>query len=113
MLTTAENVARKHGLSTAEQHEVVLHREARSTPRRRPTTRPSCAASRPLPFEVPAPGYRKTLTTLAGDEGVTSTVEGLAALKPVAPGGSVTLRRPDASGRRQRRARRDDARTRA
>src|SRR5690606_6752175 len=44
-----------------------------------------------LPFEVPAAGYKKTAAVLAGDEGVSrSTAEGLAALKPVQPGGSVT-----------------------
>jgi acetyl-CoA acetyltransferase len=44
-----------------------------------------------LPFEVPAPGYRKTAATLEGDEGISrSTPEGLAALKPVTPGGTVT-----------------------
>ena len=44
-----------------------------------------------LPFEVPAPGYKKTMTTLQGDDGISrSTAEGLAALKPVTPGGTVT-----------------------
>ena len=28
MLATAENVAKRHGITTAEQHEVVLRREA-------------------------------------------------------------------------------------
>jgi len=91
MVTTAENVAKKHGISTAEQHEVVLRREAQyadaladnSAFLRRFMT---------LPFEVPAPGYKKTATTIEGDEGITrSTPEGLAALKPVVPGGTVTF----------------------
>lgn len=90
MLATAENVAARHGIGTAEQHDLVLRREAQyadaladgSAFLRRFMT---------LPFEVPAPGYRKTAATLEGDEGVSrSTPEGLAALKPVQPGGTVT-----------------------
>jgi acetyl-CoA acetyltransferase len=90
MLATAENVARKHGISTAEQHEVVLAREAQYT---QALGDDAAFLKRfiTLPFAVPAPGYKKTLTTLAGDEGIShSTAEGLAALKPVAPGGTVT-----------------------
>ncbi len=90
MLKTAENVAAKHGISTAQQHEVVLRREQQyhqaladgaSFLKRFMT----------LPFEVPAPNFKKTVGTLEGDEGVsTSTPEGLAKLKPVAEGGTVT-----------------------
>ncbi|MBK6863533.1 MAG: thiolase family protein [Ideonella sp.] len=90
MLATAENVARKHGISTAEQHEVVLAREAQYA---QALGDDAAFLKRfiTLPFAVPAPGYKKTLTTLAGDEGIShSTAEGLAALKPVAPGGTVT-----------------------
>jgi acetyl-CoA acetyltransferase len=44
-----------------------------------------------LPFEVPDPAYRKTVGTIAGDEGINfSTAEGLAKLKPVLEGGTVT-----------------------
>lgn len=91
MVTTAENVARKHGFSSAEQHEVVLVREAQyadalaagSAFLRRFMT---------LPFEVPSADFRKVLVRLEGDEGLHhSTPEGLAALKPVLPGGSVTF----------------------
>ena len=90
MVDTAENVARKHGIGTAEQHEVVLRREAQY--------RDALAADSAfhkrfmtLPFEVPDPAYRKTVATIAGDEGInTSTREGLAKLKPVQPGGTVT-----------------------
>ena len=90
MLTTAENVAKRHGFSTTEQHEVVLRREAQY---RLALADDSAFLKRfmTLPFEVPAPGFKKTATTMAGDEGVShSTAEGLAALKPVAPGGTVT-----------------------
>ncbi len=90
MLRTAENVAAKHGIGTAEQHEVVLRREAQY--------REALADERAfhkrfmsLPFEVPDPAYRKAAASLAGDEGINfSTVEGLARLKPVIEGSTVT-----------------------
>lgn len=91
MAQTAENVAAKLGITKEEQHEVVLMRTAqyadaiaddRAFQRRYMT----------LPFDVPAPNYKRTQTTLEGDEGVTvSTAEGLAKLKPVVPGGTVTF----------------------
>ena len=90
MLKTAENVAAKHGISTAEQHEVVLRREEQY---RDALADGSAFLKRfmPLPFEVPAPNFRKTIGTLEGDEGINhSTAEGLAKLKPVAEGGTVT-----------------------
>jgi acetyl-CoA acetyltransferase len=91
MLATAENVAARHGISTAEQHEVVLQREAQYA---QALADGSAFLKRfmTLPFEVPAPGYKKMLKPLEGDEGVShSTAEGLAALKPVQPGGTVTF----------------------
>ena len=91
MLQTAENVAQKHGITTAEQHEVVLRREAQY---RMALENDSAFLRRfmSLPFDVPAPGYKKITHTLNGDEGITtSTAEGLARLKPVTPGGSVTF----------------------
>jgi acetyl-CoA acetyltransferase family protein len=90
MIKTAENVAAKHGIGTAEQHEVVLRREAQY--------RDALAGDNAfhkrfmtLPFEVPDPAYRKTAATITGDEGINfSTAEGLAKLRPVLEGGSVT-----------------------
>jgi acetyl-CoA acetyltransferase len=90
MVTTAENVAQKHGIGTAEQHEVVLRREAQY---REAVANDSAFHKRfmTLPFEVPDPAYRKTAVTIAGDEGINfSTAEGLAKLKPVVQGGTVT-----------------------
>ena len=91
MLETAENVARDHGFSTPEQHELVLMREAQY----RTALQDDSAFLRrfmTLPFEVPAANLRKTVATLAGDEGIShSTTEGLAKLQPVRPGGSVTF----------------------
>lgn len=91
MLKTAENVAAKLGISREEQDEVVLLRteqyqaalaDDRAFQRRYMT----------LPFEVPAPNFKKAVGTLEGDEGISlSTREGLAKLKPVLPDGSVTF----------------------
>ena len=90
MLATAENVARKHGIGSTEQHELVLRREAQYAD----ALADDAAFLRrfmTLPFEVPAPGFRKTAAVLQADEGVSrSTADGLAALKPVLAGGSVT-----------------------
>ena len=91
MLATAENVASRHRIGSAEQHEVVLAREAQY---RQALADGAAFLKRfmTLPFEVPAPGFKKVATRLEGDEGVShSTPEGLAALKPVMPGGSVTF----------------------
>jgi acetyl-CoA acetyltransferase len=91
MLTTAENVAKRHGFTTAEQHEVVLRREQQY---RESLSDGAAFLKRfmTLPFEVPAPGFKKIASKLEADEGVSnSTAEGLAALKPVMPGGTVTF----------------------
>jgi acetyl-CoA acetyltransferase len=90
MVATAENVAKKHGIGTAEQHDIVLQREAQY---RAALADDSAFLKRfmTLPFDVPDPAFRKTAVTLAGDEGIHfSTSEGLAKLKPVIEGGSVT-----------------------
>lgn len=91
MINTAENVARKFGITTAEQHEVALARYEQY--------QQACSDDHAfhkrymtLPFEVPDPKFRKTVKTLAGDEGIHPTTrEGLAALKPVLKDGSVTF----------------------
>jgi acetyl-CoA acetyltransferase len=90
MIDTAENVASTYGITTAEQHEVVLRREAQY----RDALADDAAFLRrfmTLPFDVPSADFRRVPATLAGDEGInTSTAEGLARLKPVKPGGTVT-----------------------
>ncbi len=91
MLQTAENVAKKHGIGTAEQHELVLRREAQY---RMALENDSAFLKRymTLPFEVPAPNFKKAAGSMAGDEGISqSTAEGLAKLKPVMLGGCVTF----------------------
>lgn len=90
MVATADNVARRHGFSSEQQHDVVLMRQAQYDQ--------ACADDRAfqkrymtLPFEIPDARFAKTAATLVGDEGLTrSTADGLAKLKPVAPGGTVT-----------------------
>ena len=45
-----------------------------------------------LPFNVPDPSFRKSVGEMEGDEGITfSTAEGLARLRPVVEGGTVTF----------------------
>ncbi len=91
MVATAENVAARFGITTEEQHEVVLHRSAqyqdalangRAFQKRYMAER----------FEVPDARFRKTVATLEGDGGVhPSDPAKIAALKPVVPGGTVTF----------------------
>lgn len=91
MLDTAENVARKYGVSTEEQHEVVLRRyeqyqdalkDDRAFQRRYMT----------LPFSVPKPNWKGEACVMQGDEGIFQTSkEGLAKLKPVREGDTVTF----------------------
>jgi acetyl-CoA acetyltransferase len=91
MVQTAENVAKKHGFTTAQQHEVVLRREAQY----RDATADGAAFLKrfmSLPFEVPSANFKKVAATMAGDEGINhSTPEGLAKLRPVVEGGTVTF----------------------
>jgi acetyl-CoA acetyltransferase len=90
MLHTAENVAAKHQITTAQQHEVVLLREQQY----RDALADNCAFHKRymrLPFDVPDPSFKKTVAKLESDDGIRfSTPEGLAALKPVRDGGTVT-----------------------
>ena len=91
MTQTAENVARRYDIGTAAQHELVLRREAQY--------RSALEAERAfqrrymrLPFPVPGPRFDKVQARIDGDEGIRfSTAEGLATLKPVVDGGTVTF----------------------
>lgn len=90
MLQTGERVARRHGISTAEQNAVTLRRYEQYAQ--------ACADERAfqrrymtLPFELPDAAFAKTVGTLQGDEGIhATTAEGLARLTPVLPDGSIT-----------------------
>jgi len=91
MLDTAENVARKWGITLEEQHQVTLQRYAQYD-RALADDRAFLRRFMTLPFEVPDARFKKTTATLAGDEGIfETTAEGLARLKPVKEGGSVTF----------------------
>lgn len=91
MLQTAENVAAKHGISTQEQHDLVLHRYEQY--------QAACSDQRAfqkrymtLPFAVPKANFKAIAGELVGDEGITETSAAkLAALRPVLPGGTVTF----------------------
>jgi len=91
MINTAENVAIRHKIGTAEQHEVVLRR----TEQYKAALADDHAFQKrymTLPFEVPTANFRKTAKVLDGDEGIMlSTAEGLAKLRPVIKDGSVTF----------------------
>ncbi len=91
MIDTAENVAAKYQISTEEQHDVVLRRHDQYQDalandhafQKRFMT---------LPFEVPDNRFRKTISILSSDEGVAAAnAEGLAKLRPVKAGGSITF----------------------
>ena len=89
MIETAENTAREHGISTEEQHQVVLIRHAQY----QEALKDEAAFHKKFmiaPIEVKPMG-RKVLATVAGDEGIfPTTAEGLARLKPILPDGTVT-----------------------
>ena len=90
MVETAENVARRWQITTAEQHDVV----ARRYEQYRDATADGNAFQKRymrLPLDVPDGKFRKTVATMNGDEGVHETTrEGLASLKPVREDGTVT-----------------------
>ncbi len=91
MTLTAENVATKYKIDTAEQHEVVLCREEQykhalqnhQVFQRRYMT---------LPFDVPDQKFKKMVKKINGDEGFrNSNLDELSSLSPVLEGGSVTF----------------------
>jgi acetyl-CoA acetyltransferase len=91
MINTAENVARRHGITTAEQHDVVLRRFDQY---RDALSDDQAFQKRymELPFAVPDQKFAGTTTILGGDEGIyQTTANALAKLKPVLDGGSVTF----------------------
>jgi len=91
MLVTAENVAKKHQITTEQQHEVVLRRQEQY----QDALADDHAFQKRymnLPFEVPSANFRKTVATMEGDEGVQGpNPEKIATLKPVMEGGTVTF----------------------
>lgn len=89
MIETAENTARQEEISLEEQHEVTLLRYEQY----RKALEDDAAFHRRYmvtPIEVNPTG-RKVVATVTDDEGIyPTTAEGLARLKPVLPGGTVT-----------------------
>jgi acetyl-CoA acetyltransferase family protein len=90
MVETGENVAKEAGISREEQDRLTLLRyeqyqhaldDDRAFQKRYMLS----------PIEVKDPAGRKVLGVVNGDEGVfPTTLEGLAKLKPVLPGGTIT-----------------------
>jgi acetyl-CoA acetyltransferase len=90
MIDTAENVAMRYQITTAEQHAIVLQRYEQY----QGALANDRAFHRRYMVEVPITdaNFRKPTGTLAGDEGVFGiTPENLAKLKPVKPNGTVTF----------------------
>jgi acetyl-CoA acetyltransferase family protein len=90
MVETAENVAREAGITKEEQDEMTLLRYQQYDD----ALKNDSAFLRRymvMPIEVKDARGRKVLATVDGDEGVyPTTAEGLARLKPVIQGGTVT-----------------------
>jgi len=91
MVDTADNVARREGIDTAEQHELTLLRYEQygaALENGRAFQRRYMAEA----FEVPDPRFRKTVAVIEGDRGIHGVdAAKMAALKPVREGGSVTF----------------------
>ncbi|SDP36448.1 acetyl-CoA acetyltransferases [Rhodoferax sp. OV413] len=90
MLQTGENVAARYGISTSEQHEVKLHRYTQY----QQALADDRAFQKRYMVDVPLTDskFRKQTGVLAADEGIfPTTADGLAKLKPVKEGGTVTF----------------------
>jgi acetyl-CoA acetyltransferase family protein len=90
MIETAENVARACGITRAEQDALTLLRYQQY----QEALKDTAAFQRRFmitPIEVRDPAKRTVIAIVTGDEGVfPTTAEGLARLKPVLEGGTVT-----------------------
>jgi acetyl-CoA acetyltransferase family protein len=90
MIETGENVARRFGISTQQQHEVVLQRYAQY--QRALADDRAFQRRYMVDVNITDAGFRKQTGTLAADEGIFHTTpEALARLKPVKPEGTVTF----------------------
>jgi acetyl-CoA acetyltransferase len=90
MLQTGENVAKRYGISTAEQHDLKLRRHEQYLA----ALADDRAFQRRYMVEVPLTdsAFKKQKGVLSADEGIfPTTAEGLAKLKPVMEGGTVTF----------------------
>ena len=90
MLQTGENVAAHFGISTAEQHALKLHRYQQY----QAALADDRAFQKRYMEDVPLSDskFRKQTGVLSTDEGIfPTTAEGLAKLKPIKEGGTVTF----------------------
>ncbi|UWQ96276.1 thiolase family protein [Rhodobacteraceae bacterium M385] len=90
MLQTGENVAAREGISTEEQHDLVVTRRGQYDDA---LADDRAFQRRYMPvLEVPDARFRKTVATLETDEGVEPTdPEKLARLRPVMADGTITF----------------------
>ncbi|MFX1282611.1 MAG: thiolase family protein [Promethearchaeota archaeon] len=88
MIQTAENVAKEAGITRDEQEEMVLLRYKQYNDALKDN---SSFLRRFMISPIEVKSGKKTIATVEGDEGVfPTTSEGLARLKPVLKGGTVT-----------------------
>jgi acetyl-CoA acetyltransferase family protein len=91
MIQTAENVAREAKIEKKEQDEITLMRYEQY----QSALKNDMAFQKRFmitPIEVKDPTGRKTIATVRGDEGIyPTTAEGLAKLRPVLEGGTITF----------------------
>lgn len=90
MVQTAENVAAEAGIDRSEQEELTLLRYSQYQ-QSQADGRAFASRYMVAPIEVKDARGRKVLATVEADEGVfPTTAEGLATLRPVVEGGTVT-----------------------
>ena len=91
MINTAENVARKWNVSTAQQNDIVLRRYEQYQDALADNMR-FLSRFMALPFDVPDSSFRKTTTQIQGDQGTHPTsADKIRKLAPVLESGTVTF----------------------
>jgi acetyl-CoA acetyltransferase family protein len=91
MIETAENVARKYGVTREEQDEITLRRQEQYADALA-DDRAFHRRYMDLPFETPDPRFAKGASQVDGDQGIQPPdAAKLRALKPVRDGGTVTF----------------------
>ena len=91
MVDTADNVARRDGIETSEQHDLVLHRHTQYA-QALENDRAFQLRYMPTEIAIPDAGFRKAIGSLTADEGVyPANPAKMAGLKPVKPEGTVTF----------------------
>ncbi len=90
-IVTAENVAAEQAITKEEQDEVAVLRYEQYMADRRDGANSFAKRYMVAPLEVRDPSGRRVVATVTDDEGVTPTThEGLARLRPVREGGTVS-----------------------